>query len=83
MEVRQNHSLYRLDRILTDSQQKGVRLAEGFDWDYPLCWIDNNTIVVWGDSTMNCTDKGLPVVRSIYVPSTDPATANDSTYKLE
>jgi hypothetical protein len=37
--------------------------AEGNDWDYPMCWVNDDTIALWGDSNLNIGDHGVPVVR--------------------
>eukprot|EP00029_Vermamoeba_vermiformis_P012596 TRINITY_DN745_c0_g1_i1.p1 TRINITY_DN745_c0_g1~~TRINITY_DN745_c0_g1_i1.p1 ORF type:complete len:516 (+),score=79.86 TRINITY_DN745_c0_g1_i1:76-1623(+) len=64
------------------AMEKGTTLAEGYDWDYPLCWLDNNTVAIWGDSTINSDHHGLPVVRSYIVPTDELNDDNTKKHEL-
>lgn len=46
---------------------------DSYEWDYPMCWLDNTTLAIWGDADANGSvdNFGLPVVRSIPINLND------------
>jgi hypothetical protein len=60
------------------AMEHGRDIAESAAWNHPLCWLDNNTVAVWGDSRINWSDHGVPVVKSYSLPPTVPESGDGS-----
>eukprot|EP00029_Vermamoeba_vermiformis_P012597 TRINITY_DN745_c0_g1_i2.p1 TRINITY_DN745_c0_g1~~TRINITY_DN745_c0_g1_i2.p1 ORF type:complete len:516 (+),score=75.93 TRINITY_DN745_c0_g1_i2:76-1623(+) len=64
------------------AMEKGKSHMEGNDWDYPMCWLDNNTLAVWGASTSSMDHHGLPGVNSIRISPPEEKNTNENKEPL-
>jgi hypothetical protein len=66
------------------AMEKAEMITDGYDWDYPLCWLDNETIALWGHSS--CDSDGsspMPVVRALSAKKGQPNSFPDLMVPLE